>query len=169
MMASIFLSHSSRDNEAAASLRDRLRLHGYESLFLDFDPDQGIRAGSDWERELFRKLKVSDAVVVLCSVSSMASRWCFAEIVQARALGKAIFPVKISECKLDGVLSDRQVVDLVSEGEAGYDRLWDGLRHAGLDPLQSLHWDTARPIPAWVYSRRPMRGCSSAAKTRRVM
>ena len=95
-MASIFLSHSSQDNEVAADLSRRLKEHGYDSLFLDFDPDSGIKAGRDWERELYRNLKLAGAVVVLCSPHSMASRWCFVEIAQAKALGKPIFPVTIS-------------------------------------------------------------------------
>ena len=76
-MASIFLSHSSQDNEVASDLACRLREHGYDSLFLDFDLDSGIKAGRDWERELYRNLKLGGAVIVLCSPSSMASRWCF--------------------------------------------------------------------------------------------
>ena len=100
-MASIFLSHSSQDNEVAGDLSRRLKEHGYESLFLDFDPDSGIKAGRDWERELYRNLKLASAVIVLCSPSSMASRWCFVEIAQAKALGKAIFPVTISPCQVE--------------------------------------------------------------------
>ncbi len=38
-MASIFLSHSSEDNEVAGDLARRLKEHGYDSLFLDFDPN----------------------------------------------------------------------------------------------------------------------------------
>src|SRR3954454_8650523 len=106
-MASIFLSHSSQDNQATGELRGRLKVFGYESLFLDFDPDSGIKAGRDWERELYRNLKLSGAVVVLCSEHSMASRWCFVEIAQAKPLGKSIFPVIIGPCGVDPILTDR--------------------------------------------------------------
>src|SRR4051794_8400499 len=111
-MSSIFLSHSSRDNGVAAAFRDRLRLRGFEALFLDFDTEHGIPAGASWEKELYRKLKLCDAVIVLCSRASMASRWCFVEIAQARALGKPVFPVKVSECEIDEILHDVQIVDL---------------------------------------------------------
>jgi hypothetical protein len=113
-MASIFLSHSSQDNEVAGELSRRLREDGYDSLFLDFDPDSGIKAGRDWERELYRNLKLARAVIVLCSASSMASRWCFAEITQAKALGKAMFPITINPCRVEDILSDLQVIDLHS-------------------------------------------------------
>jgi TIR domain/AAA ATPase domain len=145
-MASIFLSHSSQDNESAAELSRRLRDYGYDSLFLDFDPDFGIKGGREWERELYRNLKIANAVIVLCSPSSMASRWCFVEIAQAKALGKAIFPIKISPCQLETILIERQVIDMVALGvDEACRRLCDGLRASGLDPEDSFHWDTKRP------------------------
>src|SRR3954451_14706889 len=98
-MASIFLSHSSQDNEVALDLSRRLKEHGYDSLFLDFDPDSGIKGGRNWERELYRNLKLAGALIVLCSTHSMSSRWCFVEIAQAKALGKPIFPITISPCQ----------------------------------------------------------------------
>jgi energy-coupling factor transporter ATP-binding protein EcfA2 len=145
-MVSIFLSHSSQDNEAARDLSRRLKELGYDALFLDFDPDTGIKAGWDWERELYRNLKVAGAVVVLCTSGSMASRWCFVEIAQAKALGKAIFPVKISPCRIENILNDRQVIDMTAVGpDEAYRRLFDGLHAAGLDPSDSFHWNPTRP------------------------
>src|ERR1700722_15254075 len=116
-MAHIFLSHSSQDNEVAADVSRRLKEHGYDSLFLDFDRDAGIKGGRDWERELYRNLKLADAVVVLCSPGSMASRWCFAGVTQAKALGKALFPVVIRPCEVIGLLADRQAIDMATLGE----------------------------------------------------
>src|SRR5271167_4754926 len=125
-MASIFLSHSSQDNEVALDLSRRLKEHGYDSLFLDFDPESGIKAGRDWECELYRNLKLAGAVIVLCSPNSMASRWCFVEIAQAKALGKAIFPIAISPCQVESILNDRQVIDLTALGvDEAYRRLFD--------------------------------------------
>ena len=46
----------------------------------------------------------------------MASRWCFVEIAQAKALGKAIFPITISPCRVENILNDRQVIDLTAVG-----------------------------------------------------
>ena len=77
---SIFLSHSSEDYEVAGEISRRLKDHGYDSLFLDFDPDHGIKAGRDWERELYRNLKLAGAVIVVSHgrhfpVEQGASRW----------------------------------------------------------------------------------------------
>ncbi|MHB8786163.1 MAG: toll/interleukin-1 receptor domain-containing protein [Thauera sp.] len=147
-MAGIFISHSSRDRQAATAMAARLRAQGYASLFLDFDPADGIPAGHDWEREIYARLRGCDGVVVLCSADSMASDWCFAEIVYARALGKRLFPVQIAACSVRALLLDTQLVDLRTDPEAGYARLWRGLRSAGLDPADSFAWESGRaPYP----------------------
>jgi hypothetical protein len=52
-VASLFISHSSSDRDAAQRLAERLRAEVFAALFLDFDPEQGIPAGHNWERELY--------------------------------------------------------------------------------------------------------------------
>lgn len=144
-VSGIFISHSSHDNAAADELAKRLRAQGYQSLFLDFDPADGIPAGRHWEREIYTRLRACSGVIVLCSPHSMASDWCFAEITHARALGKQLFPVIIGSCELRSVLLDTQAIDLRPDVEAGYARLWAGMRAAGLDPADSFDWDVHRP------------------------
>jgi WD40 repeat protein len=144
-MSAIFLSHSSADKDAAASLHDWLLRLGYASVFLDFDPEAGIPPGRDWEKELYAQLRTSRAVIVLCSGSSMASPWCFAEITHARALGKALFPLKVADCEIHALLRTVQVIDLTERREEGLDRLLRGLKAAGLDPANSFDWDGSRP------------------------
>jgi WD40 repeat protein len=144
-LSAIFLSHSSADNDAALQIHDWLEKQGYHSMFLDFDPAQGIPAGRDWERELYAQLRASRAVIVLCSRHSMASPWCFAEITHARALGKALFPLKVADCQIQALLQTVQVVDLTAQREEGLDRLSRGLKAAGLDPAGSFDWDASRP------------------------
>ena len=51
-MSAICISHSSKDNEAAAELRRLLKDQGYHSVLLDFDSEVGIPAGREWEKEL---------------------------------------------------------------------------------------------------------------------
>jgi hypothetical protein len=141
----IFISHSSRDNEAARSLKEYLEGHGHRSVFLDFDPADGIPAGRDWERELYQRVRTCQAMVVICSKDSMASRWCFMEITHARALGKLLLALKIDDCALDAVLTDRQAVDLTTDGERAYERILQGIAAAGLDPAATFPWDENRP------------------------
>lgn len=144
-MSGIFISHSSRDNSDAEEVATRLRRQGYQSLFLDFDPADGIPAGRNWEREIYTRLRACSGVVLLCSEHSMASDWCFAEITHARALGKHLFPVIISTCELRPILQDTQVTDLRVDRATGFQRLWRGMRSAGLDPSDTFDWDVDRP------------------------
>lgn len=144
-MSGLFISHSTLDNEVAKEVTERLAEQGFQSLFLDFDPANGIPAGRNWEQELYAQLRKCRAVVLLCSVHSMSSDWCFAEITHARALGKHLFPVVISPCELRPILRDTQVIDLTHERETGFHRLWRGLREAGLDPTDAFAWDINRP------------------------
>ena len=123
-MGVIFISHSSKDNTTATELRQRLELLGYRSLFLEFDPELGIPPGCDWEQELYRRLRACQAVIALCSEHSMLSRWCFAEITHAKALGKHVFPVKVGPCSIDAVLTSRQIIDLTTNKEEAYQSLW---------------------------------------------
>ncbi|MCA1851549.1 MAG: toll/interleukin-1 receptor domain-containing protein [Beggiatoa sp.] len=94
-MTAIFISHSSADNAAAAEMKAWLEAQGHTSLFLDFDPEAGIKGGSGWEQTLYRQLRQCQAVIALLTPSWLASKWCFAELVQVQERGKAIFPVKV--------------------------------------------------------------------------
>ena len=92
-MARIFISHSSRDDDAAARMKTWLASQGFETAFLDFDKTSGISPGADWEKTLYREVEQSQAVIIIQTPNWLASKWCFAEFTQARALGKAIFLV----------------------------------------------------------------------------
>ena len=148
-MSTIFISHSSRDNAAAEALCSRLKAENH-SLFLDFDAEKGIAPGRDWAKELYRRLRLCQAVIVLCSEHSMASMWCFAEIIHAESLGKPIFPIRVGPCEIHPILARYQILDPTApEGEeAAYRRLTRGLEAAGLDPEHDFAWDESRsPYP----------------------
>ncbi len=144
-MSSIFLSHSSRDNSIAQHVKTRLEEWGHRSVFLDFDPADGIPAGRNWEKELYAKLRECRALIVLCSNASMASRWCFVEIAYAKGMGKPVLPIKIDGAQVDYILTSIQVIDATTGWEAAYQRLEKGLLAAGLDPKDAFEWDTTRP------------------------
>jgi len=142
-VSAIFISHSSRDSASAADLKTWLSERGFRSLFLDFDPELGIPAGRNWERELYRQLRACQAVIVVCSEHSMQSDWCFVEITHARALGKYIFPLRIAPCEVRPPLTELQVIDAITDRPHTYERLLQGLRMAGLD--DPAIWDGSRP------------------------
>ncbi len=143
-MSSIFISHSSKDNQFAEDLKQQLEQRGHHSIFLDFDPQQGIPSGTNWEQILYAKLRASQAVIVLCSHYSMSSKWVFAEITHARSKDKHIFPLKISECEPVSILNDTQIIDFTTE--QNLERLWQGIEAANLD--SEFAWNPKRsPYP----------------------
>src|SRR3954467_6863264 len=142
-MASVFVSHSSRDRVVTERVVARLRVAGFAALFVDFDPEQGIPAGRSWERELYAQLRSTDAVIFLASEASVASRWCFAELCLARSLRRPVFPVRLQPGVALPLLADVQWTDL-TDGEAGLERLRAGLHSAGLDPVDSFPWNPSR-------------------------
>jgi hypothetical protein len=146
-MASLFVSHSSHDRSAAEWLGARLRAAGFAALFVDFDPEQGIPAGRNWERELYAQLRRTEAVIFLASAASVASQWCLLEVGLARSLGRPVFPVRLAPGVRLPLLADVQWTDL-TDAEAGLARLLAGLRAAGLDPADAFAWDPRRsPYP----------------------
>lgn len=142
-MADIFLSHSSLDNPQALALAAQLRHLGFESVFLDFDPESGIPAGLDWEAVLYEKLKRSRAVIVLYSVNWCQSRWCFAEFSHARILGRSVIPVRLDGAPLDVPLARLQCIELSSAD--AIQRVVNGLHAAGVGLSSRRAPDPKRP------------------------
>jgi WD40 repeat protein len=138
----IFISHSSKDKAAALDVQRRLLGYGYDEsqLFLDSDAETGIPAGSKWEQVLYRRLKDCRALIVLCSPKWQESRWCFAELVYAKAMGKEIFPVLLEECAIEQVAAEHQAVFVYKDGEAAYTRLWNALDSRHLGPRDEFGW-----------------------------
>ena len=49
-MSRIFLSHSSENNAQAIALTRWLEQEGWNDVFLDLDPERGIKAGERWRK-----------------------------------------------------------------------------------------------------------------------
>ncbi|MEX5719144.1 nSTAND1 domain-containing NTPase [Geodermatophilus maliterrae] len=152
-MASVFISHSSGDQAVTARVVERLQAAGFAAMFVDFNPEQGVVAGRNWERELYAALRRTDAVVFLANEASVASRWCFAELSLARSLAHPVFPVRLRAGVDLPLLADVQWTDLtdLTDPEPGLIRLLAGLRSAGLDPADSFALEPGRsPYPGLV-------------------
>jgi WD40 repeat protein len=144
-MARIFISHSSRDDDAAARMKAWLASQGFETTFLDFDKTTGIAPGADWEKTLYREVEQSQAVIIIQTPSWLASKWCFAEFTQARALGKAIFLVIETPTGDAQISPDIQTLNLLSDREGGLERLSRELVRIALDAQGGFKWDASRP------------------------
>jgi WD40 repeat protein len=144
-MARIFISHSSRDNNAAARMKSWLESEKFETTFLDFDGDGGIPPGADWEKTLYREVEQSQAVIVVETPNWVNSKWCFAEYTQARALGKAIFRVIEAPTQDSPISPGIQKLDLTGNREGGLKRLLPELVRIALDAQGGFTWDAGRP------------------------
>ena len=148
-MSNLFISHSSRDNAAAKELQARLEEQGHRSVFLDLDPEAGIQAGVSWERTLYTKLRACRAVVALCSETYLASQWCFAEVALARMEGKELFVLQIDpwseETQMPSILTEEQFIDLRTNKDDGYQRLWNGFKVKGIVPAEAREWGPDEP------------------------
>jgi hypothetical protein len=144
-MARIFISHSSHDNDAADQMKVWLASQGFENAFLDKDKRTGIPPDANWEKTLYREVEQSQAVVILQTPNWLASKWCFAEFTQSRALGKAILPV--IETPTDGtrIAPDIQTLDLTNDRAGGLERLSRELVRIALDAQGGFKWDASRP------------------------
>jgi hypothetical protein len=149
-MARVFLSHSSRDNASVGRMKIWLEQQGFVAPFLDIDKHAGIPLGADWEKTLYREIDQSQAMLILQSTNWSASKWCFAEFTQARALGKPIFQVIEATDGDPGpsIAPDLQVLDLRQEREAGLEQLKNQLVDIALTAQGGFPWDGTRsPYP----------------------
>ncbi len=144
-MSHIFISHSSRDVEQAARLLTCLHAHGFVETFLDFDKHAGLAPGSDWERTLYREIAGAEAVILILTKNWFDSKWCFAEFTQARALGKAIFPLLETPAGEAFVSRDIQHLDLVKDQKGGLERLAAELTEVVVNARGGFDWDQTRP------------------------
>ena len=87
-LLSLILSHAGLDRAAVDDVDRRLRAAGYSGVFLDHHPETGIRTCRYWEAERYSALRRADAVLFVGTAARVASRWRFAELAPARALGR---------------------------------------------------------------------------------
>jgi tetratricopeptide (TPR) repeat protein len=158
-MSRLFISHSSQNNIEAVALHGWLAAEGWNDVFLDLDPEQGIKAGERWERALNEAASRCEAVLFLVSREWLASRWCLKEFNLARKLNKRLFGILVETIAIEELPEDLtstwQLVDLASGADhtllqvtmprtheeahvtfskEGLTRLRGGLAKAGLDP-----------------------------------
>ena len=120
-MSRIFLSHSSDDNPAALALRDWLKGEGWDDVFLDLDPERGIKAGERWEEALRDAADRCEAVLFLVSRAWLGSEWCRDEFRLVRHLRKRLFGIMIEDIapgQLPVVMTrEWQLVSIAAVGE----------------------------------------------------
>jgi formylglycine-generating enzyme required for sulfatase activity len=96
-MSRIFLSHSSANNAETIALRDWLRAEGWDDVFLDVDPERGIKPGTHWEEALRSAAERCEAVLFVISRAWLGSEWCRDEFRLVRHLRKRLFAIVIED------------------------------------------------------------------------
>ena len=121
-MPAIFISHSSHDRDPCTMIKQWLESQRYEQIFLDFDTETGIIAGEHWEQRLYKEIRRCHAVVLVLTAHWSASKWCFVELTQARALEKIIIPI-ICEAGATNPVPEIQALDAVASPAAALEVL----------------------------------------------
>lgn len=106
-MSTIFISHSTTDNEATRIIADNLRQSGF-NIWVDFD---SIEDGSRWVREIQNGIDTCDVVVVILSKAARQSEWVEKECLYAFDLKKPVFIARIEDVPLPLYLINIQYTD----------------------------------------------------------
>ena len=94
--STLFISYARKDVEFAQRLNTDLQRHGV-TTWID---ELGIRGGEDWPNRIATAIEGCEAMLVILSPDSMASRWVRRELAFADAKGKRILPLLHRPCKL---------------------------------------------------------------------
>ena len=173
----IFISHSGDNNAQAIAIGQWLEQEGWNEIFLDLDPERGIKAGERWEEALRNAANRCEAVIFLVSRAWLGSEWCRDEFRLARHLRKRLFGILIEDIPISDLpptlTREWQVVSIAPAGdtkafsvtppgscgmvevvfsEEGLRRLRAGLFSAGLD-ARFFAWPPANDL-----GRPPYRG-----------
>jgi|ERR1051325_1932694 hypothetical protein len=128
----IFLSYAHEDREAVDGYYTRLKSRGY-SPWIDF---RDILPGQNWELEIQRQTRESDAVIVFLSRTAIGKTG-YVQAEQTRLLEQLerrqentiyLIPARIDECELPTRFSKLRHIDLFSED--GWERLLAALEKA---------------------------------------
>ncbi len=152
------MSHSSRDMREAIALKQWLAEQDpplTNEIFLDVDPDSGLRTGTRWKDALRHANARCEAVICLLSANWERSHECKVEYRTAENLNKQIFCARLEASTGDELTSEWQRCDLFGDGPKtridigsgppvelvteGLYRLRDGIRGAGIG-AESFVW-----------------------------
>ena len=119
----LFISYSGKDRPWAVWLDFVLREAGYSTKLQEYD----FVPGESFPAVIHEALVHSRFVVCLLSPAYLESWWCGEEWQTALAK-KNLFPVRIAECKPDGLLTIHAYVDVAGASEAEAEkRILEGL------------------------------------------
>lgn len=104
-MKSAYISYSRRDRGIANEIASMLSMYGVRT-FIDIEE---LSVGSNFAEQLTQRLNAADVVIYIVSEASLNSQWCRREIEYAKAKGKTIIPIAVTE----GILNEESYKDSV--------------------------------------------------------
>lgn len=146
----IFVSHSSQDNEWCRPFVAALKQQGFDVWY----DEQGLTGGSAWVVALQREAQTRDVFVLVVTPDSLASQWCQEEIQLALATRRVILPILHKPAPVEGFLLTRQWIDATgATPEVAAERAAAALLHGALpvEPKRERH-PTPLPqiLPEWL-------------------
>lgn len=121
---SLFLSHSSADNEAAKRLRADLQAAGY-AVWIDLED---LEPGSpSWIQAIETALRDCSALILWLTASARSSPWVERETVYVQQLDKPIFIARLNDVPLPFHLATNQAVSF-DDYDAGLRKLTSAMR-----------------------------------------
>jgi WD40 repeat protein len=113
------MSHASRDSRQAVALKQWLAEQRPElanEIFLDIDPQTGLRLGQQWKGQLLTSSSRCESVICLLSKSWLGSSECKTEYRTAEGLGKQILVARLDDLGDTDITSAWQRCDLFADG-----------------------------------------------------
>ena len=87
-MAHIFISYSHKDKAYVNKLYEALTARGFDAWI-----DDRIDYGSEWPKEIQRRLDACDALILVMTPRAYDSKWVHNELSRAQRFGKEVFPL----------------------------------------------------------------------------
>src|SRR5579864_6300626 len=97
---SIFVSHSSKDDDFGLRLVNDLRKAFGSSEAIWYDSEGGLYGGDSWWSRIVSVLATCDVFIIVLSPNSMSSKWVVRELDIAVVEGKRIVPVLYRQCDI---------------------------------------------------------------------
>jgi len=144
-MAKVFISHAGPDDAVARAMHVWLAESGHE-VFVDVDRTTGLVLGEVWEERLYERLRWADVMICLVTSAYSSSKWCFAEIIAAKTLGKTILPISVERAAIHPLLDVIQHSDYAADADAARNDIAAALRD--VDAAGGWGWPEGRsPFP----------------------
>lgn len=142
MSQHIFVSYSKKDTEFVVKLVRQL-----EKKELQYWMDTEIPGGEEWRNKIKEKIQSAKEVVVVLSLSALASQWVNHESTMAETLGKKIVPILIEDIgntQLPPWTDEIQYIDFRTDFELSFKKLVKEL--TPYNPIEAIF---ERQIATW--------------------